>query len=115
MTTLVLRAISEKAKLWQAFLEFRVIGYWARTEQPGLRAVPEDVIKRAGKWVLYDEREKGKFDADGNLTASLSLQHFSRDADEIARLVRQYGLEAVIEDGPRGEREVVILASTRSQ
>ena len=83
-------------------MELRAFGYWARANQDdGLDAVPQDVIKRAGKFVLWDARETSvAFNADGWLVRTLHLQHFERDAAEIARLLQQHGLDAEVAPAP---------------
>lgn len=104
-----LEDVSDKQRLKQAFLRLRERGYWAREQQRGgFKAVPEDIIKRGTSWVLYDEHEDGAFDPGGNLRRDLHLHHLSRDAQEIARFMREYGFTAVVIDGPKGEKEVVL-------
>jgi len=101
--------LSDLRRLKNAFMEFRALGYWARIEQrDGMRAVPDDVLKRGGKFVLYDERETGAFDPGGNLRRDLHLHHFTKDSEEIIRLLRQYGLNAQIDPHGRVEGLVII-------
>lgn len=104
---------SDRDKLLAAVQELRAMGYWARESQrDGLKAVPEDVLKRGGKYMVTDEREKSKFNADGNLgglvdlthgvpkDCTLHVHHQSRDAEEIATVLRQHGLDAaIVNDG----------------
>ena len=99
MTLLAERPDNERMRA--AFLELRACGYWARADQAdGLDAVPQDVIKRAGKFVVWDARETPvAFDAGGWLVRTLHLHHFERDADEIARLLQQHGLDAEVVPG----------------
>ena len=92
------------------FAEFRVLGYWARTNQPdGWKAVPEDVLKRQGKVVFWHANNTAfAFDGHGNLRRPLHLQHFVRDAAEVQRLAAQYALDAVAEV-TLGNTTVVLL------
>ena len=104
---------SDRDKLLAAVQELRALGYWARESQrDGLKAVPEDVLKRGGKYMVTDEREKSKFNAEGTLggivdhergvpkDCTLHVHHLSRDAEEIVTVLRQHGLDAaIINDG----------------
>lgn len=79
--------------LREAFAEFRKKGYWARMNQDGgLKAVPEDLIRRHGKWVYWDANETVlAFDPAGNLKAPLHLRHTERDADDIVKTLERFG------------------------
>lgn len=114
---------SDKDKLIGAVMELRALGYWAREAQrDGAKAVPEDVLKRGGKWVVTDERENGKFNADGNLgglvdtergvpkDCTLHVHHQSRDAAEIVTVLRQHGLDAAIVN--EGDCDEVVVYPT---
>lgn len=88
---------SDKSRLLAAVLELRALGYWAREAQrDGVKALPEDVLKRGGKFMITDERENGKFDEHENLHDVLHVHHASKDAAEIATLLKQHGLDAEI-------------------
>lgn len=88
---------SDREKLLAAVLELRALGYWAREAQrDGIKALPEDVLKRGGKFMLTDERESAKFDEHDNLHGTLHVHHASKDATEIATLLRRHGLDAEI-------------------
>lgn len=85
---------TDRDKLNAAFVEFRALGYWARVnQQDGWNAVPQDVLKRQGKVIFWDARETPvAFDSEGRLRRPLHVQHLHRDAEEIARLLKQHGL-----------------------
>lgn len=92
--------LRDRDRLRNAFQELRALGYWARgSQEDGWDAVPEDILKRDGKVVFWHANETPiAFNDHGDLVKVLHLQHKTRDSDEIARLLGQYGLQVQIDD-----------------
>lgn len=86
--------MSDLERLQKAFDQFRAIGFWARMGQrDGVRAVPEDIIYGAKRFVLWHENEtESAFDDDENLRAPLHLRHFERDSLTIQSVLNGFGL-----------------------
>lgn len=79
------RPETDMERLRAAFAEFRRRGFWARISQDGgLQAVPEDLMLRSGKFIMWHEHETPfAFGPDGMLKRPLHLRHFKRHAEEI--------------------------------
>lgn len=97
----------DRDRLRNAFEVLRNHGYWARGNQAdGIAAIPVDVIRRCGSFVLWHENETQiAFDDLGDLMAPLHLHHLEKDADEIERVLKAHGLAAKVQ-GP--EKTVVV-------
>ena len=95
--------------LREVFIGLREKGYWSRVDQPdGWAAVPEDIVRRAGKVAFWHEADTRRaFDSRGELQQPLRVQHFAKDAWEIARELRAAGFDARLR-GAVGEQEVYV-------
>lgn len=90
---------NDRERIRAAFADFRRRGYWAREAQPdGWHAVPEDRLRRAGKVVFWHVNEvKICFDETGKLGALLHMNHFDKDAEEIAAILKSHDLRVKID------------------
>jgi hypothetical protein len=92
-------------RLRVAFAEFRERGFWARISQDGgLMAVPEDLIRRCGKYVFWHENETPlAFGPDGMLKKPLHMRHFIKYEREIFEVLEeQFGQRVFIDRTPLG-------------
>lgn len=101
--------VRDRDRLRAAFEALRTDGYWARGAQPdGIAAVPEDVIKRGGSFVLWHQKQDSTaFDDFGDVLRPLYLHHRYCDAPAIAARLRTEGLRVRI-DGRAGQEVVVV-------
>jgi hypothetical protein len=102
-------ATHDRDRLRDAFEHLRKRGFWARADQDGgMRAIPEDVIKRDGSFVLWHASQTGTaFDDFGDVFRPLYLHHRYRDASDVATVLRAHGLRVRI-DGTQNEGIVVV-------
>lgn len=100
----------DSEKLRAAFRALKATGWWARQRQEdGWKAVPEDIMRRAGKVVFWHAHEDAAFDDSGFLRRPLHLHHFDRDATELGETLVTHGLIVKIE----GARVVVLPVRVR--
>lgn len=105
----------DRDRLRNAFEVLRKRGMWARANQPdGVAAVPVDVIRRCGSFVLWHENEtKVAFDDLGDLMSPLHLHHLVKDTEEIEAVLKAHGLYPKV-DG-EGDTRAVIVEPQRVQ
>lgn len=101
--------VRDRDRLRNAFNELRGLGYWAYAHaDTGWDAVPDDVLKRDGKVVFWHANEtRVAFNPNGDLINPLHLHHRYRDAPDIARLLKQFGLRSRIIGQPEAQAVVV--------
>lgn len=105
----------DRDRLRNAFDVLRKRAYWARGNQSdGVAAVPVDVIRRCGSFVLWHENETGiAFDDLGDLMAPLHLHHLVKDTDEIVTVLKAHGLHTKVVGA--GDEQAVIVEPERVQ
>lgn len=92
-------------RLRAAFMELRELGYWARISQDGgFSSVPEDIIRRCGKYVFWHANETGfAFDQQGMLKQPLHMRHLIQHENEIRGVLSDFfGKRVTIDRSPRG-------------
>lgn len=105
----------DRDRLRNAFEAMRKKGWWCRGNQSdGVAAVPVDVIRRCGSFVLWHENETDiAFDDLGDLMAPLHLHHLVKDTAEIVTVLQAHGLHVKVQGA--GDDQAVVVEPDRVQ